>query len=133
MSFNNVEQMALDYLTSTLAPWRRRWKEAVHRHLLTPVEQRAGLLYAEHNVEAMLRGDFKTQTEGFRSMLSVGVYSINEVRRWLNMNPVADGDEHYVQLNMASIAEHAAAIQDLAGQGGNNNDQPEGDEDNGNR
>lgn len=117
MSFNNVEQISLDYLTTTLAPWQRRWKEAVYRHLFTRQEQLEGLLFAEHKTEAMLRGDFKTQTEGFRAMLEKGVYSINEVRRWLNMNPVKDGDQHFVQLNMASIAEHAAAIADIANGG----------------
>lgn len=131
MSFNNVEQMSLDYITTTLAPWRRRWKEAVHRHLLNRSEQLQALLYAEHNVEAMLRGDFKTQADGFRAMLEKGVYSINEVRKWLNLNPVEHGDEHYVQLNMQSIADHAAAIQELAGQ--DNGATEEGDEENGNR
>lgn len=102
---SNIEQQAIEYSSNTLAPWVRRWKDAVHRCLLTRDEQIAGRLYAEHNLEAYVRGDFRTQAESFARLLEKGVYSINEVRRWLNLNPVEGGDKHYIQLNMAAIAD----------------------------
>lgn len=105
MTFSNVEQMALDHTTTTLGPWRNRWKQSVYRCLLSPEERLS--YFAEHNVESLLRGDFKTQTEGFRALLEKGVYSINEVRAWFNLNPVEGGDEHRVQVNVQAVADIA--------------------------
>jgi HK97 family phage portal protein len=109
---NNIEYQGIEYVTNTLFPWRRRWRDAVHRCLFTREEQLEGRLYADHNVEELLRGDFRSQTEGFRSMLEKGVYTINEVRRWLNLNPVSGGDENRVQLNTVAISEAARQLID---------------------
>jgi hypothetical protein len=65
-------------------------------------------MYAEFNVEAMVRGDFQAQTEGWTKLLEKGPLSINDVRGMLNMNPVEGGDSHNVQLNMRDVAEAAA-------------------------
>jgi len=104
VNYNSIEAENIDYLTQTLSPWRRRWKETVFRCLLSRDEQLEDRLYAEHDLEAFLRGDFRGQAEAFAKLLEKGVYSINEVRRWLNLNPVDGGDEHYVQLNMQAVA-----------------------------
>lgn len=120
---NNIEYQGIEYITNTLFPWRRRWRDAVHRCLFTRTEQLEGRLYADHNVEALLRGDFATQSAGFAALLEKGAYTINEVRRWMNLNPVPGGDKNFVQLNMAAIADVAkgavvqsgAKLMDLAG------------------
>jgi HK97 family phage portal protein len=109
---NNIEHQGIEYVSHGLGPWRRRWEEAVHRCLLTPDEKYhpngRPRMYAEFNVEAMLRGDFAAQTEGWSKLLEKGVYSINDVRRFLNFNPIAGGDKHNVQLNMQDVASTAA-------------------------
>jgi HK97 family phage portal protein len=99
----NIEQENIAYVSHTLAPWLRRWRQAVHRCLLTPEERATRELYAEHQVEAFLRGDFRTQAEGWARLLQAGVYSINEVRRWLNLNPIEGGDAHFIQLNLQDV------------------------------
>lgn len=116
---NNIEQQSIDYTVYTLGPHRRRWRQAVDRCLLTE-EDRADPnieVYAEHNMEALLRGDFKTQTDGFRALLEKGVYSINEVRAWFNLNPINGGDAHFIQLNMQTVVDAAtgANLQPEAG------------------
>jgi HK97 family phage portal protein len=107
--YNSIESENTAYRTNTLAPWDRRWAEAIHRCLLTPEEQIEGRLYAEHNMEALLRGDFSTQAEGFRKFLEAGVYSINEVRRWQRLNPTPGGDSPTIQLNRIDVAAVEAA------------------------
>lgn len=104
-TFSNIEQQAIEYYTQTLRPWLVRWEQAITRCCLDPIEEAD--LYAEHAVEGMLRGDFKTQTEGFAKLLEKGVYSINEVRALLNLNPVEGGDSHYIQLNMQNVVNAA--------------------------
>lgn len=108
MTYSNVEQYAIDHVTFTLMPWVRRWRDAVYRCLLTVDEQMAGRIWAEHSVEALQRGDFKAQTEGWRVLLDKGVLCINDVLRWLNLNPIPGGDEHFIQLNMATVGDIAA-------------------------
>ena len=105
---NNIEHQGIEYVSQTLRPYVRRWREAVYRCLLTVNEQLADQIYAEHNVEALQRGDFANQSEGFRKLLEKGVYSINEVRRYINLNPVEGGDEHFIQLNMATVQDVAS-------------------------
>jgi hypothetical protein len=36
-------------------------------------------------------------------MLQTGVFSINEVRRFEDMNPIENGDEHLVPLNFQPL------------------------------
>ena len=108
-TFSNIEQQSIDYAVYTLGPWRRRWKETVDRCLLTS-EDRAEKdieIYAEHQVEALLRGDFKTQSDGWAKLLEKGVYSINDVLKFLNMNPIEGGDAHFIQLNMQTVVDAA--------------------------
>lgn len=107
--YNSIEAENTAYRTNTLSPWDRRWSETAHRCLLTPAEQIEGRLYAEHNMEALLRGDFKTQADGFRVLLEGGVYTINEVRRWFNLNPTEGGDNPTIQLNRIDVAALASA------------------------
>jgi HK97 family phage portal protein len=105
----NIEEENISYLSQTLAPWLRRWRQTIWRTLLSPEERAAGSLWAEHEVEAFLRGNFRAQAEGWSRLLQMGVYSINEVRRWLNLNPVPGGDEHFIQLNMQTVTAIAGA------------------------
>ncbi|MGL5936983.1 MAG: phage portal protein [Cetobacterium sp.] len=116
MTWGNVGDMRIEYVSSTLKPWNERWSGSVYRCLLTPDERRAGY-YAEHSTEAFMRGDFLTQTTAFRSMLAAGVFSPNEVRAWLNLNPVEGGDARFIQVNMQNIVDAAtgAAMQDQSG------------------
>ena len=111
---NNIEHQGIEYVSHGLGPWRRRWEEAVHRCLLTPDERYHAngrpRMYAEFNVEAMLRGDLAAQTASWTALLEKGPLSINEVRGFLNLNPIEGGDKHYVQLNMQDVAAQAAAV-----------------------
>jgi HK97 family phage portal protein len=108
---NNIEHQGIEYVSQTLAPWNRRWKDAVHR-MLRPEERywRNGRprFFAEMNVEALQRGDFKTQTEGFAVLLDKGVLTINDVLRFLNMNPVPGGDTRLVQIARATLEDVVA-------------------------
>lgn len=107
---NNIEEQGIDYITNCLAPWIDRWRRAVYRCLLTVDEQIAGRVWAEHDVAGLLKGDFTAQTEGFRKMLEKGVYTINEVRKWINLNPVDGGDDHLVQLNLSTVQNIAEGL-----------------------
>lgn len=108
---NNIAHQGIEYVSHGLGPWRRRWEEAVHRCLLTREERYHAngrpRMYAEFNVEAMTRGDLAAQVDAWTKLLEKGPLSLNEVRRFLNLNPVEGGDAHSVQLNMRDVASTA--------------------------
>jgi HK97 family phage portal protein len=107
-TFANIEHLNREYVEQTLSPWIRRWRQSVYRCLLTVDEQNADSIYAEHNSESLVQGDFTSQTEGYGRLLEKGVYSINGVRRKLKLNPVEGGDAHFIQLNMQTIQDAAS-------------------------
>lgn len=105
-TFSNIAQQQLEYYTNCLRPWLERWEAAIYRCMLT-VEERKNF-FAEHIIEGLLRGDFEQQMKGFALGLQNGIYSINEVRGYQNLNSVEGGDDHRVQMQMVDILNPAA-------------------------
>jgi len=52
---------------------------------------------------SLLRGDTKAMSESFAKGIQWGWFSVNDVRRMLNLNSVEDGDTHLQPLNMIPI------------------------------
>lgn len=103
----NVSANNISHLTDCLRPHQIRWEQAINQQLLRDEHPTR---YAEHEVAGMLRGDFQMQTDGFRSLLAAGVYSINEVRGFMNMNAIKGGDAHLVQLNQGTVQNVARGL-----------------------
>lgn len=96
---SGIEQQNIGFLEYTLRPWLVRWEQSLNRILLTE-RQKAQGYYFKFNLDALLRGDFKTRAEGYRTLIESGVMSINEVRGKEDWNPIGpEGDEHYRPLN----------------------------------
>jgi HK97 family phage portal protein len=68
-----------------------------------------GSVYSRVNLSGLLRGDPKTRGEYYKAMINAGVMNINEIRELEELNSIGpDGDEHYMQLNMTTIARIAS-------------------------
>lgn len=68
-----------------------------------------GTVYSRINLAGLMRAEPKTRAEYYRSLVNAGVMSINEVRELEEMNSIgADGDEHYLQTNMTTVARIAS-------------------------
>lgn len=87
----NAEQDTLNFVTTTIAPECRSIEQELNIKLLSAKERAAGV-FIEHNVDALLRGDFKSRMEGYNLALNNGTYSRNEVRRRENLDPIAEED-----------------------------------------
>jgi len=107
-TWGNVEQLNINHYTETLRPWCERWEQSIKLRCLFEEPR----VYVKHNISGFLRGDFAAQTNGFARLLEKGVYSINEVRALMDLNPVEGGDEHLVQLNMQNVVDAANSIVD---------------------
>lgn len=99
-----VEQVVLGFLKFTLTPYLRRIEQAISKQLVSPAEARAGL-FAEFNVEGLLRGDSKGRAQFFHYALGDGWMTRNEVRAKENLPPVSGGDVVTVQSQNIALEE----------------------------
>jgi len=95
-TFSNIEHQALEFLSDTALPVLEMWEQKINLDLIPDEDH-----YVEFNVAGLLRGDLKSQAEAFKMGREGGWLSINDVRRMLNLNPIANGDDHLQPLNMA--------------------------------
>ena len=101
-TFSNVEHLWLEFLQITLMPLMTLWEQAIYNQLLTEPQRNAGV-YAKHNANSFMRGDFATRMSGYATLLQNGVVSINQVRELEDWDPVEGGDAHHIQLNMQTV------------------------------
>ncbi len=100
-SFANIEMQSQEFLTYTLMPYITRIEEEMNLKLFRTNE--LGSKFVEFNVNGLLRGDVKSRTESYRSAITNGYMTINEVRQKENMNSIEGGDKHFMQMNMTTI------------------------------
>lgn len=96
-TYSNAEQQQLVYLIFTLSPILCDFEQELNYKLFSSAE--FGKYSVKFNEKAILRTDTKTQTEHFREMFKIGVYSQNDIRDYLDENPIEGGDRHYVEGN----------------------------------
>lgn len=99
---NNIEQLSLEFIMYTMAPYFRRFEERM-RELFKPADQRR--FFVRFNYESLLRADSTARANLYSILLQNGVYTRNEVRQLENRNrvEVAGMDDHTVQLNMTTV------------------------------
>lgn len=100
-SYNNLSQFDLSFVKYSIAPQYLTPDEQEYwAKLLTKQEQNSQVYY-EHNVDGLLRGDPKTVAEVARIMVSLGIWSVNEVReKFYNLNKMEGRDEPYLPQNI---------------------------------
>ena len=100
-SFNNIEMQSQEFVTYTLMPYITRIEQEMNLKLFRTNE--LGKTFIEFNVNGLLRGDVKSRTEAYKTAITNGYMSINEVRQKENMNSIEGGDKHFLQMNMTTI------------------------------
>jgi len=95
---NNIEHLSLGFIMYTMLPNWKRWEGAINTQLLTRKQRDAGY-YFEFQIAGLLRGDSKSMAESFSIGRLGGWLSVNDIRRLLNMNPIANGDVYLQPMN----------------------------------
>jgi len=99
-TFNNMEQMATNFVVNTLMPFAVKIEQAIHRQVLGTDSD----LFVKFNLNSLMRGDYKTRTEGYKTLLNIGALNPNEIRSLEGFDPMGkEGDKYYMQLNMATL------------------------------
>ncbi len=96
-----IEQLNLGFLQYTLKPYLTRWESVISDKLVRVVDRNR--IFAEHQVEGLLRADAKTRAQFYSTMAQNGIMSRNEIRRKENLPRVEGADGLTVQTNLAGI------------------------------
>lgn len=94
-----IEQQSIGFITYYMRPKFVVWEQALNAALMSDAMRQR--FYFEFNIDGLLRGDFKTRMEGYALMIQWGLSTPNEIRKLMNLPPIAGGDERLVPLNMA--------------------------------
>lgn len=88
-----VEMQDISFHRVTMQPHIVRWELAVEYHLLHGGRQ------LRTDIDALIRGDFKTRAEGNKLAIESGWKTINEVRQAEGLPAVEGGDDLYLPFN----------------------------------
>jgi HK97 family phage portal protein len=102
-TFNNIEELGINFVQYSLIPWLRVWEQCCSQKLLTEQEQEN--YFAEHNVDALMRGNAASRSSFYQTMTSSALMTRNECRRLENLDPVEGGDTFLVQGAMVPLDE----------------------------
>jgi HK97 family phage portal protein len=94
-----IEQQSIGFVVYCMRPKLVAWEQALNAALMSSKMRKQ--FYFEFNVDGLLRGDFKTRMEGYALLIQWGLATPNEIRRQMNLPPVAGGDDRLQPLNMA--------------------------------
>lgn len=91
---SGIEQQNIGFVTYTLNDWLVMWQEALKRDAINERDWES--LDVRFFTQALLKGDSKAQWDAFTKGRQWGVYSPNDIRALLDMNPRTDpkGDEY---------------------------------------
>ena len=100
-SFNNIEMQSQEFVTYTLMPYITRLENEMNLKLFKTSE--LGKSFVSFNVNALLRGNVADRNNAYKTAITYGYMSINEVRQKENLNSIEGGDKHFMQMNMTTI------------------------------
>jgi phage portal protein BeeE len=70
-------------------PWAIKWEMESRRKLFTADTRKT--MYTKFDFRGLLRGDHAARKEYYSALLDRGVFDIDEVRGFEDMNPLEDG------------------------------------------
>ena len=100
-SFNNIEMQSQEFVTYSLLPYLTKIETEMNLKLFR--RNQIGKEYVKFNTNALLRGNIKDRADYYKTAITNGWLTINEVRRKEEMNRIDDGDSNYLQMNMTTI------------------------------
>lgn len=95
-TYSNVEQSNLEVATDTLDSWATNLEMEADVKLLN---NRYGGRYTDIDLYAIFRGDMKTRSDYFKSMIGIGAMTPNQIRAREGMPPYKEGDKYYIATN----------------------------------
>jgi HK97 family phage portal protein len=104
-TFSNIEHQGIEFVTYCLSPWCKLIEQRIWKQLLNDVEKQS--MFAEFNVSALMRGDYKSRQEGLAIQRQNGIINADEWRELESFNPIGgtDGTTYMVIGNMMPVGQ----------------------------
>ncbi len=102
-SYATFEATSLDFLTNALQPRLTNIEQELNRKLLLRREKQVQGMHFAFDTTDLLRCTKTELAQYWQALIQNGIVTVNEVRRKLDFEPVAGGDENYIQLNMTTL------------------------------
>lgn len=100
-TFANIEHLGLEFVQFSLQPYFVNIEQAIRRDLLIGDERNQ--LFADYDVEALLRGDIQARYTAYAQGRQWGFLSANDIRQRENMPQIEGGDIYMMPLNMVPV------------------------------
>lgn len=104
---SGIEQLVTGFYKLNLRPYLERIEASVANNLLSPAE--SAQYSFEFDFEGLLRTDFKTRLEGYRTAVAGTIMTPNEVRQLEGLPKMDGGDSLLSQINMTALENLGAA------------------------
>jgi HK97 family phage portal protein len=98
---NNIEHQSIEFVDDCLRPWAERLESEADTKLYGRNNQ--GSIVTVIDLNEIKRGDMASQTAFIEKLSDRGVFSVDDSRTFLGLNPIgkaAGGDKRFVMLNM---------------------------------
>ena len=107
-TYASVEQNNIAFVTHTLRPIAQKIEGA----LTGLLSQETGLeaAFVKISLGGLLRADVTARTQAYSTLLQAGVYSINDVRSFEDLTPIADASADTVRVPLANVNIAAADL-----------------------
>lgn len=110
---SGLEQQGTGFVQYTGLDWFTMWEDALKRDCLTDQDRAAGV-FIKIDPRGLMRGDFKTRTDGYSKALGAGGspawMTQNEVRALEDLPPIKGGDELPKPTNLPKVAPPAGDL-----------------------
>jgi HK97 family phage portal protein len=93
-TYSNTEQQDLHLVKHVIAQWAKAFEEELNLKLFG---WRNNSRYVEHNLDALMRGDFKSRIDALSRGVQTSLYTPDEARALEGRPKVANGDKAYMQ------------------------------------
>ena len=93
-TFSNTEQQDLHVTKHTIRRWVEQFEQEINLKIFG---RKSNRLFAEFNLDGLLRGDFPTRMDGYAKAIQNGIMKPNEIRRKENMPDDPDGEKLMIQ------------------------------------
>jgi HK97 family phage portal protein len=100
-SFNNISEQSREFVQYSLMPYIVMMESEMNCKLFRQTE--LDTMHTKFVVNALLRGTPKDRAEYYRVMLNIGALSIDEIRQYEELPTIQGGENHFMQLNMATL------------------------------
>jgi HK97 family phage portal protein len=94
-TFSNIEEQNIDFVTTTMLYWFRKWELECNYKLFMPSEYKK--MFCEILVSGLLRGNMAARTAFYSNGRQWGYLNVNDIHEFENMNPIGPAGDVYLE------------------------------------